>query len=294
VVTSRPMEPVSEPAAPGGGAAERDAAWEAGGQLMRQIYARGATAVLAPIANLRQSFVPGHERITCIDAGVVMASSGRSGLALAGSGILFPAASWEERLARVADLCLALGVREVTSHEACGAAALAYARAGRPAGHATADEYGQAWSRALQERIGRQGARPARYRHLGAGEMARPMAFHDCRVTWLDATGRFTPGNLSGQLPQGYLVDREDVIRHARSAEERSYPQAELAISIELALGAAGFGERFMPEEPFLVVAVIEGDEGWADLHAELDGVASRYGGRVRVDRLRVDRSRSG
>jgi hypothetical protein len=294
------VEPNGEPAAPGGGVAERterterNTAWEAGGQLMRRIYARGATAVLAPIAKLGQAFVPGHARITCIDEGVVMASSGQSGLALAGSGILFPAASWEERLARVADLCVALGVREVTSHAGCGAAALAYARDGKPSEHATPDGYGQVWSRALQERIGRRGARPARYRHIGAGEMARPMAFHDSRVAWLDGTGRFTPGNLSGQLPQGFLVDRENVLRHAASAEERSNPQAELALSIELALGAHGFGERFTPEEPFLVVAVIEGEEGWAALRAELDGVADRYGGRVKVDRLRVDRFRSG
>ncbi len=136
----RPLGASHEPLpAGGGGEAERDAAWEAGGELMRRIYARGASAVLAPLANLRQAFVPGNERITCIDAGVVMAGSGKSGLALAGSGILFPAASWEERLARVADLCLAAGVREVTSHEGCGAAALAYERDGRPSEHPTSD-----------------------------------------------------------------------------------------------------------------------------------------------------------
>jgi len=288
------VEPFSEPVSPGGGEAERDAAWEAGGELMRRIYARGASAVLAPIANLRQAFAAGNERVTCIDAGVVMAPSGKSGLALAGSGILFPARSWEERLARVADLCLAAGVREVTSHEGCGAAALAYERAGRPAEHATSDLYGQAWSRSLQERIGSRHGRPAAYRHIAAGEMARPMAFHDCRVTWLDCTGRFVPGHLSGQLPQGYLIDRGDVIRHAVTAEERSYPIAELAISIGLALDAAGFGERFTPEEPFLVVVVADGEEGWAVLESELDDVVAPYGGRVRIDRLLVDRFRSG
>src|SRR6202035_4577476 len=282
------------PAAGGGGEAERDAAWEAGGELVRRIYARGVSEVLAPIANLRQAFVSGNERITCIDAGVVMAGSGKSGLALAGSGILFPAGSWEERLARVADLCLAARVREVTSHEGCGAAALAYERDGRPSEHSSSDRYGQAWSRSLHERISSRRERPATYLHIAAGEMARPMGFHDCRVTWLDCTGRFTPGNLSGQLPQGYLIDRGDVIRHAITAEERSYPLVELAISIELALGAIGFGERFTPEAPFLVVAWAAGAEDWAALATELDDVAPPYDGRVRVDRLPVDRCRSG
>src|SRR5262249_38272293 len=120
-VPSLLVEPFFEPAPPGGGEAARDAAWEAGGELMRRIYARGAAAILAPNANLRQAFAPGKERITCIDAGVVMAGTGKRSLALAGSGILFPARSWEERLERVADLCLAMGVREVTSHEGCGA-----------------------------------------------------------------------------------------------------------------------------------------------------------------------------
>jgi hypothetical protein len=260
---------------------------------MRRIYARGASEVLAPIANLRQAFAPGNERITCIDAGVVMAGSGKSGLALAGSGILFPAGSWAERLARVADLCLAVGVREVTSHEGCGAAALAYERDGRPSEYSTSDRYGQAWSRSLQERISSRCERPAAYRHIAAGEMARPMVFHDCRVTWFDCTGRFTPGNLSGQLPQGYLIDRGDVIRHAVTAEERSYPWVELAISIELALGAIGFGERFTPEKPFLVVVVADNEEDWAALRSELDDVVAPYGGRVRIDRLLVDRFRS-
>src|SRR5262249_2856039 len=155
-----------EPAPPGGGEAARDAAWEAGGELMRRICARGASAILVPIANLRQAFAPGKERITCIDAGVVMAGTGKRGLPLAGSGILSPARSWEERLERVADLCLAMGVREVTSHEGCGAAALAYERDGRPSTHSTSDHYGQAWSRSLQERIGSRSERPAGYRHL--------------------------------------------------------------------------------------------------------------------------------
>ncbi len=289
----------SESATGGGDTAARDAAWAAGGELMRAIYARGASAVLGPIANLRQAFARGHERITCIDAGVVMAGTGKSILPLAGSGLLFPAESWEERLARVAEICLALGVREVTSHAGCGAAALAYARDGRPAGHAGSDEYGQAWSRALRERIERigdrlGGARPVAYRHIAASEMARPRAFHDCRVTWLDSTGRFNPGNLSGQIPQGYLVDRADLLRQAATAEERSYPAFELALSIDLALGAAGFGARFTAEEPFVVVAVVDGEEGWQALRAELDGLAARYAGRVRIDRLLVDRFRSG
>jgi len=288
------MQPFLEPVPLGGAEAERAAAWEAGGELMRRIYARGAGAVLGPIANLRQAFVRDDERITCIDAGVVMAGSGKSGLVLAGSGILFPAGSWEERLARVADLCLAAGVREVTSHEGCGAAALAYERDGRPSEHPTSDHYGQAWSRSLQERLSGRCRRPAAYRHIAAGEMARPMAFHDCRVTWLDCTGRFTPGNLSGQLPQGYLVDRGDVIRHAVTAEERRYPLVELAISIGLALGAVGFGERFTPEEPFLVVVVADGEEDQAVLRQELDDVVAPYVGRVRIDGLLVDRFRSG
>ncbi len=121
------------------------------------------------------------------------------------------------------------------------------------------------------------------------------MGFHDCRVTWLDCTGRFIPGNLSGQLPQGYLIDRGDVMRHAVTAEERSYPLDELAISIELALGAVGFGERFTPEAPFLVVVVAddeEDEEDWPALATELDDLAAAYGGRVRIDRLLVDRAR--
>jgi hypothetical protein len=155
----------------------------------------------------------------------------------------------------------------ITSHEGCGAAAMAAKEKGLdPA------EYAVAWAKELAEKTGKPYAG-----HISAAEMARPAAFHNARVTYYDGTGTFN-ASQHPELPAGFHVSRR--------YDKAEYAKTEAAVSFSIATGAHGFGDLITDESPMYLVAVGEEGDGefsTAALTKELEAVAAHVGSRAKV-----------
>ncbi len=236
---------------------KKDAEWDRQEPAMGELLAGGAQYFLDRRGDTGV-FSDKRERVCCMDEGTANLDS-KGSLCMAGSGILYPAQSWEERIKRVVEICHRLGVRQITSHDGCGAAGLAFKRDGGAAklGDITPDEYGQKWARELQAALDKRlGRRESASVNISAGEMKRPPEFHNARVVWFDATGRFNPAKLGDAIPRGFVIDYGHAVELARTREEADYPLAELAVAINIALGEYGFGKKFTADRPLVIVVL--------------------------------------
>lgn len=261
-------------------------AWEAQEPIVAEFETLGAKKFFDKITETEAAFTDRKERLSCIDEGAAN-MEGAEAWHLAGSGILYPANSWEERLTRIAAIATELGITEITNHEGCGAAGLAWHRDGEAAGTGcqTADEYGRKWAEVLLAEITIQkNALPAHHREIKLSEMARPASFHDARVVWFDATGTFNPSALGKEIPKGFVVDYGNAERFANSDEERQYAFTELEVAISIALGDHGFGARFSEDHPFIVAVLASDADELQRLTKYLKDRLSKYGERVRID----------
>lgn len=161
----------------------------------------------------------------CIDEGCKNTS-----YHLAGSGILLG-------LDKTVDLLMNSGVTEITSHDGCGAAGLYARREGLAT--ETADNYGIVFARKLAENTG------LAYRHIAAGEMARPPEFHIARLAVYDGSGTFNPSAIAG-WPACFWISRY-LNQDAKD---------EAAISVQIALGDHGYGDLITPDEPFYFLII--------------------------------------
>lgn len=172
---------------------------------------------------------------TCIDEGT------DGDIRLAGSGILHPGG-----LEAVAMILRQEGVTEVTAHEHCGAAALAYRKAypeRKDLDNSMVDLFAADWSRQLADTLG------VPYRYITAPEMLRPVEFHDASVVYLDLVGHFQPRRIP-ELPTGFVISGQAL------SEEVAITEVELAASI--ALSSAGYGSQFDTDNPLTLVVVGE------------------------------------
>jgi hypothetical protein len=239
----------------------KDKAWEKQQGMMEKIYDQGAEGFLRDAEGMDKAFETEKKCVCCMDEGTAhMDIKGK--FEMAGSGILYPAASWEERLDKVADLLLDMGIEEVTSHEGCGAAKLACKRDGIQT--EDPDAYGKKWSKDLQRALQakKSGQETVSYHHIEAGKMVRDKDFHEARVAWFDATGKFNPGALGENAPLGFVIDYKHDTQNAIKDEEKVYPFVELRIALlDIAFKADhGFGQKFDVSNPFVVVVM--GEEG--------------------------------
>jgi len=210
---------------------------------------------VSKLDNIKDAFVLNDRSIRCIDEGC------RGGLRLAGSGILCQ---------DDAEAALAGKVDGVYSHEECGAAALYARQSGLDSGKS--DQYGIEWAQELAQRLG------VPYKgHIGIGEMSRPSGLHIAQVTYYDGSGCFDPSRLE-DLPPGFVI--------SRSLLEAEYAKQELAVSVNIALGSHGLGERFTPQRPFIIVPIgSPNDDSLAlgVLTQEAESVAKQFDGRALV-----------
>jgi hypothetical protein len=256
--------------------------WASQQPLMEKMTNQGA-AEFFKIKNLPQiseAFSESKDQVCCMDEGTAHLVT-ESKMGLAGAGILYPAGSWEERLERVAEIMATLGVKEITSHDGCGAAKLAYERDGgaEKLGSMTPDEYGKKWAEELSAKL------KAEYQHIAASAMARPAEFHNARTVWFDATGKFNPDKLGSAIPQGFLIDYGNETKLAKNQKEREYPYAELAVAIKIAFGDHGLGQRFTSENPLVVVVIAKDADELEKVKAEVaTHLPETEKGRLKVD----------
>ncbi len=225
------------------------------------------------------------EAVVCMDEGCAHRDyNGEGKLCMAGSGILFPAASEEDRVKKVAELFLSIGVTDVTSHEGCGAAGLAYKR-DFPGTAPTAEQieaYAKDWARKVAEEIGRMGHQE-KYDHIAAEEMERPKGFHNARVVYYDAIGGFNPNKEVG-LPMGFVISRKFV--------SSGYAQEELKVATSIAFSHHGFGDLFSSELPFIIIPMANTNDELANLKNEIDGALKEnkdYGdGKIKIEGLLI------
>lgn len=214
--------------------------------------------------DLKHAFVRDLKCVVCMDEGTAHKDyGGESKFCMAGSGILFPAQTEDERVQKVAKMFIDLGISEVTSHEGCGAAGLAYKR-DFPDAKPTPEqieEYGKNWVRKVAEEMGRLG-HEENFNHIPADEMERPAEFHNARVVYYDSVGGFNPNKEIG-LPMGFVIERQHV--------PAEYAQEELKVAANIAFGHHGFGNLFSPELPFVIIVLASNQQDLENLKKEVE-----------------------
>ncbi len=236
---------------------EKEARWLEHNAAMQKLIQEGVEAAMADIPNLEQAFVGEEPTLCCMDEGTPMGN-----MRSAGSGIL---TEGEERTAFVGAL-KAAGVKEVTSHAGCGAAALYRKRHGLEKMSVDDVAIEQAKRMAAELGVPYKG-------HIT--DLQRPAEFHHARVVYVDATGRFNPARLK-ELPPGFVVSRR-YMTPAQALEE-------VRIAMSIAFGDHGFGNKFSSREPLLIMPITDATEGDFDadvLRRELEQISDE---RVKVD----------
>lgn len=230
---------------------EKQSAWEAENDEVKTLLNDGADKYFKQeFPDLKHSFLSKLECVVCMDEGTAHKDyGGESKFCMAGSGILFPANSEEERIQKVAKMFIDLGISEVTSHGGCGAAGLAYKRDFPDAKSTTPEqieEYAKNWARKVAEEMGRLG-HEENFGHIATEEMERPAEFHVARVVYYDCIGGFNPNKEIG-LPMGFVIERKH--------EPAEYAQEELKVAADIAFGHHGFGDRFSKDLPFVIIVL--------------------------------------
>lgn len=221
--------------------------WKRQSAKLDAILNRGMQAYTDNVEGVEAAFETGEHTLCCIDEGTPFGD-----MRSAGSGILMEG---EDRATFITNLKKA-GVKEVTSHAGCGAAAL-YREKMRITDKSV-DEVAQEGARRVAEELG------VPYKgHII--ELARPKELHNARVIYFDGTGSFNPSAVDG-LPAGFVVSRKFM-----TTEQA---KSETGIAMSIAFGDHGFGKKFSEQEPLLVVAIGAEELTTAQLLKELEGLA--------------------
>lgn len=229
----------------------KDRAWaaeQAGYNRLRQLAEIVPEGIFGT-ERLRQAFETKPTAIVCMDEGVSLADPVATEVALAGSGVFFT----DEEAAQTATALRTHGllIDTVTYHEACGAAGLYAAR------HGLLPEGSARWA---AERLMRLLGLPGPPAKVGYSEAKLPMQrdprFHHAVAAVVDGTGRINLPIL--EFPASLQLSACYYPNPHRLAEE-------VALAETIALDPVhGFGERFTPEQPFLIVLVgDEDDRDW-------------------------------
>ncbi|NQV89949.1 hypothetical protein HQ487_00905 [Candidatus Uhrbacteria bacterium] len=214
---------------------EMEASWEEQERVIRSVLDQGIEAYTASLEGLSKAFETEDHTLCCIDEGAPFGD-----MRSAGSGILLEG---EERTVFIQKLKDA-GVKEVTSHEACGAAGLYREQKGIT--DKSVKEVAVEGAQRMAQDLG------VPYKgHIE--KLTRPMDFHNARVIYIDGTGSFNPSALEG-LPQGFVISRRFMTPTQASAEA--------GIAMSIALGDHGFGKKFTHKEPLLIVVIGESNGG--------------------------------
>lgn len=228
-------------------AAQLELEWRNQSATLKAIRKQGMQAYVDSLEGIEEAFESDDHTLCCIDEGTPFGD-----MRSAGSGILLEG---EDRAKFIEELKRA-GVKEVTSHTGCGAAALYREKMGIT--DKSVDEVAQEGARRMAEELGVPYSG-----HIT--ELARPKEFHNARVVYFDGTGSFNPSAVKG-LPAGFVVSRKFMTPEQARIETR--------ITMSIAFGDHGFGKKFSENEPLVVVAIGAGELTTAQLLKELEGLA--------------------
>jgi hypothetical protein len=191
----------------------------------------------------------------------------------------FILASWEEREKFISEN--KGKIKEVTSHDGCGAAGLKFkamqeeGEATLPDGVTTADELGVYYAKKLAEELG------AEYRHISAEEMTGDI--HNERVIYFDGTGKFNPRALK-EMPAGFISTG------SKFGFSDEYCREELSALSNIAFGHHGFGDKFTKENPLYIIISASDEEELVKLKQVAESAAKQFDGRVVVDGFVVEK----
>jgi hypothetical protein len=265
-------------------AAKIDEEWEKQDSVANGLNEQGAedffTGEKNNFPDLKSAFVEKKKCVCCMDEGTAhMKMEGK--LCMAGSGILYPASSYEERLQKVAKIYIKKEIRNITSHDGCGAAGIAWKALKdgerkdlNVKGINTPDEYGKKWAEDLKETINEilrkeNKGSVVRHDHIAGKEMVRPEEFHNARTVWFDCTGKFDPAKLGERIPKGFVIDDSEDAKYDNTKDSQEYPFVELAVAIQIALGDHGLNDKFS-KSPFTIVVVAPSAEVLEDMKKEI------------------------
>lgn len=235
--------------------------WGEQSEVIGSILEQGMQVYADLIEGVDAAFKTKKHTLCCIDDGTPFGD-----MRSAGSGILMEG---ENRAKFIAKLKRA-GVKEVTSHAGCGAAALCREKMGLT--DKSIDEVAQEGARKIAEELG------VPYKgHIT--KLARPIEFHNARVVYFDGTGSFNPSAVEG-LPAGFVISRKFM-----TSEQA---QAEAGIAMSIAFGDHGFGKKFSDKEPLVVVAVGGEEFPATQLQKELQSLAGDRPVRIETWQVRV------
>jgi len=212
---------------------------------------------------LQESFGDFGGKLMCIDEGVEP-ENGKNAVYIAGSGILYKrdelkGKSMEERADAFTKAIDRSAVRDVTSHQLCGACGMC-----KEFGE-DAEKVAMMWGKAIAKKLGVpyiDHVPPAR----------RPKEFHDALFAYYDGTGRFQDPARAG-LPKGFTYSRGILNDGAQGA-------FEIGVARSIAMGDHGFGKRFTKENPFTIVVIGDPDRpefSEEKLLQELQPIADQY-----------------
>ena len=208
-----------------------ETAWEKASQNIAAIVARGADKFYKSTPEWPKMFSPSAaSTCACIDERVVGEKFG-----LPGSGIVLGKE-------KAAALIKNQGLKKISSHKYCGAAKIAFVK-NFPYEALTPeliDAYADKWTRALAADLNLDylGQQP-----VEGGDQ------HLAEVIYYDSTGKFNPSALP-DLPSGFLVTRFNT-----SPEET---RSGLSLAAAISTGDHGFGDRFTPDTPLVIIPVGE------------------------------------
>ena len=241
--------------------------WDKQTPVMQELY-KGVGAYMASKDQLQDAFREKGEIIRIAGSGILLGASRAFEIFSSAEKEDFFACCIDERLVETQ------GGKILTSHEGCGAAALAYENLSQAekATYANATEYAKAWTKQLVEKLP-----GVNYAHLSV-EPAR----HIARAVIYDGSGRYDASQMREIMPYTFVVSRKrPASMGAKEAKD------DLALAIAIAFGSHGFGERFQKGSELLVIPVAERDSSdlWIGaLTQEIRDVLLPYGDKIKVD----------
>lgn len=219
---------------------------------------RGAQETFAVLPGFEKAFVknPKHVAVLCIDEGCT-----GEGTHLAGSGC---GISEEQLMAELK----AAGVTEFTTHEGCGAWALAHPELDEATER---EEAVTVWGARIAHQLG------VPHRHIAAAEMKRPAEIHNAFYALYDGTGSFNRDSVPEMGP-GFVTSP----KHFASAKDN------LELAVKIAFGAHGLGEKFSAEDPFVLIGIVNPTDAHFSkerIIADLTSVQEKFPtGKVKID----------
>ncbi|GAC1412854.1 MAG: hypothetical protein NVSMB66_3180 [Candidatus Doudnabacteria bacterium] len=220
--------------------------WQRQQEATKALREIGAEKYFRNIDGIQRAFIPLEPIAVCMDERIM-----RRSWRLGGSGILMP----KDKL--IASL-QKNGIQGITTHEGCGAAAMAADGSGL-----SAEEYAKKWAREISEASG-----IPYVAHITAEEMIGPKHFHPATVAYYSGSNTFSAAGVK-ELPVGFHINRKvgSSVKH------------DLGLALMIAFGDHGFGKERFEQTKFLIIAPgnpNDSDRNAAALKREAEEIVAR------------------